>query len=276
MSSAKWDKRIERARELAGVHSFAAQGLRFYEHIAGFQQRMYAGFEAGNGRQPPAKRPRPPGSLREELQLDLLVPWFESFLGLVEEIAPPPLAGSAAELAARGSARWQEVLAELWREGVAVMPPEALTAPEALLSWAFLQPYAEYLADRTELPEDTGTPSVCPLCCGRPLVGVLRPQGDGGRRSLICALCATEWVYRRIVCPACGEESVGKLPIYVAEELGHVRVEACDTCHCYIKTIDLTKSGRAVPVVDELAAIPLSLWAEEHGYTKLSPNLLGV
>jgi FdhE protein len=107
-------------------------------------------------------------------------------------------------------------------------------------------------------------------------VGALRPQGDGGKRSLICSLCAHEWDFRRIVCPACGEESVDKLPVYVAEELPHVRVEACDTCHRYIKTIDLTKDGRAVPVVDELAAIPLSLWAAERGYEKLSGNLLGL
>lgn len=54
------------------------------------------------------------------------------------------------------------------------------------------------------------------------------------------------------------------------------RVDACDTCHYYIKTVDLTKNGRAVPVVDELAAIPLSLWAAENGYMKVSTNLLGL
>ena len=27
-------------------------------------------------------------------------------------------------------------------------------------------------------------------------------MGDGGKRSLICSLCATEWDFRRIVCPA--------------------------------------------------------------------------
>ena len=29
----------------------------------------------------------------------------------------------------------------------------------------------------------------------------------------------------------------------------------------------MTKNGKAVPVVDELAAIPVSLWAQENGYT---------
>ena len=119
-------------------------------------------------------------------------------------------------------------------------------------------------------------PSLCPQCSGRPQVGVLRQQGDGGKRSLICALCATEWDYRRLVCPACGEESVDKLPVYVAEDLGHIRVEACDTCRRYLKTIDLTKNGRAVPVVDELAALALGVWAQENRYEKLQGNILGI
>jgi formate dehydrogenase maturation protein FdhE len=38
----------------------------------------------------------------------------------------------------------------------------------------------------------------------------------------------------------------------------------------------LTKDGHAVPVVDELATIPLNLWAADHGYTKLHVNMLGI
>jgi len=278
MTGGKWEKRIERADELAAAHPFAAEGLRFYQRVASFQQSFHAALGAGSG---PTKRPRAPGSLRDELELFALLPWFGSFLSFVEDIAPPPLAESAAELSAAGGARWEEVLDEFWRAG-----PDAaetpLTPAEALIAWAFLQPYAEHLADHTErpagtdIPEVQGTPPVCPLCSGKPQVGVLRPLGDGAKRSLICSLCATEWDFRRIVCPACGEEEVDKLPVYVAEELKHVRVEACDTCRHYIKTIDLTKDGLAVPVVDELAAIPLSLWAAENRYDKLSPNLLGI
>lgn len=253
----KWDQRIARARELAAAHSFAGEALRFYERIAGFQKSLYIGLEPGSG------------SLRSGLELSILLPRFTPYLSLIADIAPPPLAQSAAELSARHD-RWGEVLAEFWRGA------EALTEAEALIAWTFLQPYAEHLADHTEPAEIHTTPPLCPLCSGRPQVGVLRPLGDGAQRSLICSLCATEWEYRRIVCPVCGEESADKLPVYVAEELSHVRLEACDTCRHYIKTIDLTKSGRAVPVVDELAAIPLSLWAAENGYTKVSTNLLGL
>ena len=61
-----------------------------------------------------------------------------------------------------------------------------------------------------------------------------------------------------------------------ADQFSHVRVEACDTCSCYIKTIDLTKNGRAVPIVDELATIPLNPWAREHRYAKVQANILGI
>ena len=253
----KWDQRIKRANELATAHPFAAEVLRFYERIASFQKSLYAGLEPGSG------------SLRGGLELSILLPRFAPYLSLIADVAPPPLAQAAAELSA-GRDRWGELLEEFWR-GAA-----ALTDAEALIAWTFLQPYAEHLADHTEPAEIHATPPLCPRCSGKPHVGVLRQQGDGAKRSMICFLCATEWDYRRLVCPACGEENVDKLPVFTAEDLDHVRVEACDTCRHYIKTIDLTKNGRAVPVVDELAAIPLSLWAAENGYTKVSTNLLGL
>ncbi|MFL6260019.1 MAG: formate dehydrogenase accessory protein FdhE [Thermoanaerobaculia bacterium] len=259
MRGSKWDRRIQRADELAAAHPFAAEGLRFYAALASFQKSLYEGLEPGMG------------SLEGDLDRAALLPWLPPFLELIQQIAPPPLAQPAAALSAAGEARRAELLEEFWREGPADLDPV-----EGLLAWAFLQPYAEHLADRIKPEEIHATPSLCPLCGAPPLVGVLRPQGDGGKRSLICSLCAHEWDFRRIVCAACGEESVEKLPVYVAEELPHVRVEACDTCHSYIKTIDMTKEGRAVPVVDEIAAIPLSLWAAEKGYEKVRGNLLGV
>jgi formate dehydrogenase maturation protein FdhE len=62
---------------------------------------------------------------------------------------------------------------------------------------------------------------------------------------------------------------------YSAPEIAHVRADVCDTCHTYLKSVDLTKTGLAVAVVDELATIPLDLWARAHGYEKLQMNLLG-
>jgi FdhE protein len=261
-SSEKWEKKIRRAQELAAAHPFAAQALTFYGHVAGFQRDLYLRLVESC----------PRGALRGAPDLSGLLPAFPSFLAFLGVVAPRPVAEAAAQLAAAGEKGWREGLEDFWRS-----PEEtSLRACEALIAWTFLQPYAEALADVTEKPEARGTPNVCPLCSSRPLVGVLRPQGDGGKRSLICSLCAHEWEYRRIVCPACEEENVDRLPVYTAEELPHVRVEACESCHHYIKTIDLTKDGRAVPVVDELAAISLSLWAAENGYSKVTGNWVGL
>ncbi len=109
-----------------------------------------------------------------------------------------------------------------------------------------------------------------------PVAGVLRGEGDGAKRWLLCSLCSTEWPFRRVLCPNCAEENKDRLPIYTAAQFEAVRVDACDTCRTYIKSVDLTKDGHAVPVVDEIATVALNIWAEEHGYSKLEANLLGM
>ena len=265
-----WQERIERARKLSSDYPFAADLLRFYEHVAGAQRHVYSRVLAMCGE---ARVARPAGRLREELDLTILLPEMRGFLGIVEQYAPVPLAEAAREFAQRGSAGWVELLTKWW---AAANGDPAATAHEQFCARAFLEPYAEYLAEHTEPPVIEVTPSLCPLCGARPQLGVLRPEGDGTRRTLVCSLCATEWSYGRIGCPGCGEGSETNLAIYIAEELKHVRVEACEKCQAYIKTVDLSKDGHAVPVVDEMAAITLDLWAAQKGYTKLQANLLGM
>jgi formate dehydrogenase maturation protein FdhE len=66
------------------------------------------------------------------------------------------------------------------------------------------------------------------------------------------------------------------LPVYKAADFDAVRVEACDRCKTCLKSVDLTRDGHAVPMVDEIATVALNLWADDHGYAKLEPNLLGL
>jgi formate dehydrogenase maturation protein FdhE len=286
MNRGKWDARLGRANELAAKHPFAEEALQFYTHVVQFQKSVCADFEREAGTENVF---RDLGTLRQELDLFLLLPRFAPFLSIVEQHAPAALAESARTLRTSGTPAWQRALVGFWQgeSGVSgaeasAPEPEKLPQPEqspgaqALLAWMFLQPYAEYLAEHANHPLFTGTPRICPLCGSKPQVGALRPEGDGGKRTLLCSLCATEWDFRRIVCAACGEEDVDKLAVYTAEEFKHVRVEACDTCRRYIKTVDLTKNGNAIPVVDELATIPLNLWAAEHGYEKVEKNILGI
>ena len=93
---------------------------------------------------------------------------------------------------------------------------------------------------------------------------------------LLCSLCATEWRFKRVRCPACGEESFEKLPYHKTADFPHVRVEVCETCRKYIKGVDLTIHGLAVPTVDDVATLPLDVWAVEQGYDKIEMNLVGI
>jgi len=312
MIRSTWDQRIRRADELAAAHPFAAEVLRFYRRIAGLQKALYRHFEDAcdprtgqpgsisgviNGVQGLVKPPAAEApslmaaygttevvpfyktvddmssSRRQpELNLQLLLPKFPEFLSETETFATHPFAEAARRLRTAGESRWRDALTSCWQNATDFTP----AGPEPVLAWIFLQPYAEFLADQGERAPGSGAPTVCPFCSAKPVVGVLRPEGDGGKRFLICSLCSTEWRFGRILCPACGEENVEKLAVYTASQFPYVRVEACDSCRRYIKTVDLTKNGHAVPLVDELATIPLNLWAEEHQYTKLQPNLLGI
>ena len=276
MTDAKWDRRIRRAQELVSTYPFSAEGLRFYAGVATFQKAFSRQILKALSDSPEISSGRP---LRDELDLFLLLPKFPEFLAVIQQIAPAPLAHASAALAQKGPAAWQHAIEDFWHgepelAGGADDTVQAQSS-DRVLAWMFLQPYAEYLADHREIAVVDGTPSTCPLCGGKPAVGVLRSEGDGAKKSLICMLCAHEWAFRRIHCPACGEEREPQMAYYSAPEIAHVRVDVCDTCHTYLKTIDLTKTGLAVAIVDELATIPLDLWAREHGYEKLQINLLG-
>jgi len=230
---------MARAAELAQSQPPAAEVRRFYGYLARFHQSI--------------SRARPDVPLSS---------YVKPLLSLVARTAPAALAQSAGALLG-APASW---------EGILLNPA---TPTEVFLSRLLRQAGQEALARGREVTRTSVQP-ICPFCRELPVSAVLRPEGDGGKRFLLCSLCLTEWEFRRILCPRCGEEDKDKLAIYTAEEFPHIRVETCESCRSYIKAIDLTRNGRAVPVVDELASIPLDLWAVEKGYTKLQPNLFGM
>ena len=266
----EYDARIRRAERLSAQHEFAREFLEFYRHLASFQKTLRANI---NSSRAVTSLGAMAAALRDPLDLTVLLPHFRGFLSLIEQKAPAALVESARQMAFLPSDSWISSLEAYWKH--AGIYDQQVGAFAQFLPRAFLQPYAEFRGERAARAPLVMTARICPLCGGRPLLGVLRLEGDGGKRFLLCSFCSQEWEFRRILCPTCGEEAEGKLPVYVAEQFPHMRVEACDTCKFYIRTVDLTKDGHAVPLVDDLATIPLSLWAGEHGYARLQPNLLG-
>jgi len=264
MKVSPWQRRIHRAQELAGQHPSVAEILGFYVHVARFQEDLHHRLNAALPQQSASTNPElTPTELAE------LASRFEPFLSVAEEHGPKPLAELSRELRARDQDFWPELLDASW---IAHSPSGA----QELLAQAFLQPYAELLRSRASLRPTQTSYALCPFCDRKPALGALRQMGDGAARSMVCSFCLAEWEFRRIVCPGCAEENDKKLPVFTASDFDYIRVECCDVCKTYIKSVDLTKNGRAEPLVDELASAPLDLWAREHGYTKLHNNLLGM
>ncbi|HZC22944.1 MAG TPA: formate dehydrogenase accessory protein FdhE [Candidatus Binatia bacterium] len=259
-----WQRRVQRAHELSQAYPFAAEILDFYIHVAEFQEKLSAQLNGYAISQSELDPPELDARTATELATR-----FGSFLSLSEKYGPVTLAETTRPILARGEASWSDLLRAAWADP---SPTEA----EGFLAQAFLQPYAEMVRAQTEKRPLHSAYAICPFCNRKPSHGVMRQMGDGASRSLVCSFCLNEWDFRRIVCPGCGEENERKLSVFSAENFRHIRVEGCETCKTYLKSIDLTKDGHAEPLVDELASAPLDLWARERGYAKLHASLLGM
>lgn len=262
-SPARWDERISRASRLADRHPAAAEILTFYATLAGYQRSLAARWKSGAA-----------ASLAD--LVDPVLDAVPDFLAWLGADAPPRLTAAVGEMRRLDGSVWRVVLEDyLARRGEAT-PAE--NAPRVFVVEALVQPLAEELAGQWQSAADRPTPppgaSRCPFCDDLPSAGVLREEGEGAKRSLVCGRCLTEWSYYRLVCPACDERRFDALPVFTSHEIPGARVEACDTCRRYLKTIDLTRDGHAVPYVDDLATVALDLWAREQGYARLRPNLL--
>ena len=268
--TAIYDARVRRAKALKETYPFAAEILTFYERICGIQQRLSQELMRAL---PKTSPPTAAGTLREQVDVVAVLPFLQDALtGLLPQ-SPAPLAEFMNEYLRGSDERRAASLQQYVMKGGT--DEQSADSREEFVARVVMDPYAELLAAKRPAAANGPAGNLCPQCEGRPVTGVLRVEGDGGKRFLVCSFCATEWEFRRIYCAYCGESREESLPVFVAEKFPHVRVEACDTCRHFIRSVDLTKDGHAIPAVDDLAAIPLALWAEESGYQRIHGNLLG-
>lgn len=248
-----WDASINRVHQLAGSTTPARELLSFYATVLTTQKEIY---ESLRGR----RDWLPSGSLEDDL--NVLREHVPVFLKSVLSVAPPALAEQADTS--------DELLLEYWDHR-----SDKLFFPKA-----FLQPYAQWSVQSGAFSKQTSAAEHrCPYCFGKPQLSFLRiieSGSESGSRHLLCATCLSSWEFRRVVCASCSEERPFKLEYFKSDEYGHVRIEACESCKQYIKGIDLTRLGLAVPLVDDVATAALDLWATEKGYAKIELNLVGL
>jgi len=258
-----WTKQIKRADELAEEASGSRELLVFYAQLLRAQEKIYESLRS-------RKDWLPSGELGRDLHV------VQSLLnGLLETVTlhgPTSLAEEAQLLLAAEPDSVAQQLLDYWRN-----PSDTQFFAKSLL-----QPYAHWLAETRITPvgrELAGGERTCPFCGSRPQLSFLQAKessAESGNRDLLCATCLCSWEFRRVICANCGEERPEKLGYFHSPEFDHIRVEACDSCKHYLKGIDLTRFGLAVPSVDEIYGAPLDLWAREHGYTKIELNLVGL
>jgi len=287
---APWAARRSRTEALRARYPFAGEILTLYAALLDVQEHAYA--------RALAARPSSPASYAVEHVLPAVVD--------VTVAHGPAHLAQAVRDRSRGAGAVRAV--ETWIAGADQSPIERYLARAAA------GPVLEALTHSGRAYPGAGKPGGgprderhCSSCGGLPQVSYLAPPGDdlvGARRYLMCSRCATAWPYPRTTCAACGERDGARLPVYaeegtaevemsggivrglarrpepvpagVAPRFPHVRVEACETCARYLLAIDLARDPGAVPVVDEMAAVPLDLYAQERGLSKIVPNLMGV
>jgi Protein involved in formate dehydrogenase formation len=270
-----WAARRQRAEVLRDRHSFTSEVLTLYLALLSAQEDAWNAAHV----HPPA----PEG----------LAPWAAA--RVVPAVVDATVAAGPAALgeAARGRLATGTVDEALtgWLAGGELDPVDRY------LARASLTPVLEALGERAGAmcaPMGDGEgDQLCPRCGGRPQLSCVASSGESlvsGPRSLLCARCSSTWSCARSRCPACGESDDSRLVVHAEKwarpgngngkdtdqpMFPQLRIAGCSTCNRYLIEVDMARDARAVPEVDELAAIPLDLYASEEGLTKVTPNLMG-
>ncbi len=123
---------------------------------------------------------------------------------------------------------------------------------------------------RGEVESEAWLKGYCPICGSIPSLSLLKDEV--GKRYLLCSYCGYQWRVDRLFCPFCNNKDQESLHYLFAEGEEAYRIDLCDKCHQYIKTIDYRNLAESDPVVEDLASLHLDLLANEKGYKRPVPN----
>ena len=123
---------------------------------------------------------------------------------------------------------------------------------------------------RSELEAENWLKEYCPICGSLPYLSLLKEEV--GKRYLLCSFCGYQWRIERLFCPFCNNKEQESLHYFYAEGEETYRIDLCDKCHQYIKTIDLRKIEEPDLVLEDLATLHLDILASQKGYKRPVPN----
>ncbi len=104
----------------------------------------------------------------------------------------------------------------------------------------------------------------CPICGSLPGFALLE---DEGKRSFFCSFCRYQWFAPRRFCPFCENREEKTLAYFFSEEEKEYRVDVCEKCHKYIKTLDMRNTERIIYVpLEQVATLHLDIKAKAKGF----------
>ncbi len=189
------------------------------------------------------------------------------------EALRPLLVLAAREVSAKGQMERPgeslNLLEELWNQ------VEEFQYPRDFAARLVLEVFATELSVLPHREMET-TPDRCPHCGFPILCSIAREEGMGLRRSVVCSICSSEWPVPRLGCLHCGEQEASRLQVFSFDAWPHIRVEACDSCGGYLKSIDMTKDAETLPVPDDVASSAINIWAFEQGYQAIGRHFFNL
>src|SRR5438309_360276 len=137
-----YDARIRRAEYLSTTYPFASEILAFYRRICVIQQKLSKELHDVLDRQ--SRLPSGAGTLRGQLDLELVLPFVKQALSDVVPASPEPLALYIKEFLRSSPERWSASLERYVSQANANGTTE--DSREELLARILIDPYAELLA----------------------------------------------------------------------------------------------------------------------------------
>lgn len=123
---------------------------------------------------------------------------------------------------------------------------------------------------RSEINSETWLKGYCPICGSQPSLSLLKEEE--GKRYLLCSYCGYQWRTDRLICPFCNNKEQDSLNYFYGEGEEAHRIDLCEKCHQYMKTIDMRRIENSDPILEDLATLHLDILASKKGYRRPIPN----
>jgi len=138
----------------------------------------------------------------------------------------------------------------------------------------FVEVTASHLNDKV-VDQDLWDRGYCPICGSQPLMGELR--GEEGKRIWTCSFCGNQWQGKRLMCPFCENTDHKSLRYFYTEKEREYRIDVCDHCKRYIKTIDSRHLADEIFLpIEDIGTLHLDILAADKGYKRETFNFLGI